>query len=134
MSNITDRLFRVMVDAEEKGDQELASSVKELIYKNLTGSTPTRDEVVHSFIELIRSKKVYDVQKEMETKPMNEIRVTTQVASLISWSLQAALKISPLAYTYLDIQGQVSLLSRLVGGGVPQDEVLSFYKRLIPEL
>lgn len=127
-------LFKVMLEAEERRDTELASHVKSLIKDSLEGTLENRESVATKFVEMIKGKKVHDVQKELLSRDMNEIQLTTQVASMISWSLQAVERLTPLAYSYLGIPEQVNLLSRMVEGGVSQDEVISFYKKTIPEV
>lgn len=127
-------LFKVMLEAEERNDTELASHVKSLIKDSLEGTLEARESVALKFVEMIRGKKVYDVQRDLLHKDMNEIQLTTQVASMISWSLQAVEKISPLAYSYLSIPEQVRLLGKMIEGGVSQDEVTVFYKKTIPEV
>lgn len=130
----TNHLFKVMLEAEENGDTELATKVKALIKDCLEGTIEPRESIANKFVQMIQGKKVLDVQRELSTKQMNEIQVTTQVASMISWSLQAVERISPLAYSYLSIPEQVTLLGRLIEGGVSQDEVTEFYRKKIPEI
>lgn len=133
MDKVND-VYRRMFRAEESGDQQMAKACKKYLDALVSEREMTRDQFLLEFKRVIKPKKCYDVLKDiLSGSKVNEIDLSVEISSLLTHSFLAVDGISLQAYEFLDIEGQLSLLRRVLRGEVDVEGVQEYYKELLQE-